>query len=109
MCFVGTLPLARRRKRGLVWHMNLHGQSIIAGIPTPEPGDSFQAINPATGEAAIQNESPFFDVSIDAYTIASADGALLTGNGAWNIDPDGNVLLLHAHVISPGGCRPRRR
>ena len=41
-------------------------------------------INPATGEAAIQNESPYFNVAIDAYTIASASGKLLTGNAAWN-------------------------
>jgi hypothetical protein len=41
-------------------------------------------IDPATGEAAIRNESPYFDVSIDAYTITSASGKLLTANGAWN-------------------------
>src|SRR5688572_21383812 len=41
-------------------------------------------INPATGEAAIQNESPYFNVSIDAYTITSDSGKLLTGNAAWN-------------------------
>jgi hypothetical protein len=41
-------------------------------------------INPANGRAAIQNESPFYDASIDAYTITSATGKLLTANGAWN-------------------------
>jgi hypothetical protein len=41
-------------------------------------------INPATGEAAIQNESPFFGVATDAYTIASASGKLLTSDAAWN-------------------------
>lgn len=30
--------------------MTLHGQSIIAGVPTPEFGDSFHPVNPATGE-----------------------------------------------------------
>ena len=30
--------------------MTLHGQSIIAGVPTPELGDSFHPTNPATGE-----------------------------------------------------------
>lgn len=30
--------------------MTLHGHSIIAGIPTPEAGDTFHATNPATGE-----------------------------------------------------------
>jgi hypothetical protein len=48
-------------------------------------------INPATGEAAIQNESSFFDVSIDAYTIASSEGNLLAGNGAWNSLQDQGV------------------
>jgi hypothetical protein len=41
-------------------------------------------INPATGEAAIQNESPFFNVAIDAYSITSNSGKLLTGDAAWN-------------------------
>ena len=41
-------------------------------------------IDPLTGEAAIQNESPFFNVGIDAYTITSTSGKLLTGNSAWN-------------------------
>jgi hypothetical protein len=41
-------------------------------------------INPATGEAAIQNESPYFDVAIDAYTLTSASGKLLTSNSSWN-------------------------
>src|SRR5262245_7845694 len=36
--------------------MTLHGQSIIAGVPTPELGDSFQALNPTTGETL---EPPF--------------------------------------------------
>src|SRR3954466_8412570 len=30
--------------------MTLHGLSIIAGVPTSDLGDSFQATNPATGE-----------------------------------------------------------
>lgn len=36
--------------------MTLHGQSIIAGVPTPELGDSFHASNPATGQ---ELEPPF--------------------------------------------------
>jgi hypothetical protein len=40
-------------------------------------------INPLTGGAAIQNESPFFDASITAYTITSASDKLLSSNGAW--------------------------
>lgn len=38
-------------------------------------------INPLTGDAAIRNASPFFDVSIAAYTIASADGRLNRATG----------------------------
>lgn len=48
-------------------------------------------IDPATGQAAIQNESPFFDVAIDAYTIESADGRLKFANGQWNSLDDQNL------------------
>lgn len=41
-------------------------------------------IDPLTGEAAIQNQSPFFDAALDAYTIASAKGDLRTGAGGWS-------------------------
>jgi hypothetical protein len=41
-------------------------------------------IDPLTGEAAIQNESPFYDVAIHAYTISSDAGLLEAANGAWN-------------------------
>jgi hypothetical protein len=41
-------------------------------------------INPATGAASIQNESVYFDVGIDGYTITSAAGKLLPDNGNWN-------------------------
>ena len=41
-------------------------------------------IDPTTGKAAIQNESPYFDVAIEAYSISSASGKLLTGNAGWN-------------------------
>jgi hypothetical protein len=48
-------------------------------------------IDPSTGQAAIQNESPFFDVSIDAYTITSKTGRLLTANGTWSSLDDQNL------------------
>jgi hypothetical protein len=48
-------------------------------------------IDPTTGEAAIQNESPYFDVAIEAYSITSASGKLLTGNAAWNSLQDQGV------------------
>ncbi len=41
-------------------------------------------IDPATGEAAIQNESPYFDVAISAYTVISSSGRLLSDDGLWN-------------------------
>jgi hypothetical protein len=41
-------------------------------------------INPTTGQAAIQNESPFFNVGLEAYTITSKSGKLQTANGTWN-------------------------
>jgi hypothetical protein len=51
---------------------------------TGRENDMVLTINPATGEAAIQNESPFFNVAIDGYTIASTSGKLLTSDAAWN-------------------------
>lgn len=37
------------------------------------------SIDPESGRATIQNESPYFDVSIDAYTISSSSGLLNLG------------------------------
>jgi hypothetical protein len=48
-------------------------------------------ISPTTGQAAIQNESPYFDVAIDAYTIESANGRLRFANGQWNSLDDQNL------------------
>jgi hypothetical protein len=61
---------------------------VIRGVVTGLTGDGAHnnlvlTIDPETGAAAIQNESPFFDASITAYTIASEEGALLAGNGQW--------------------------
>jgi hypothetical protein len=41
-------------------------------------------IDPATGQARLQNESHFFNATIDAYTITSASGLLKPSNGNWN-------------------------
>jgi hypothetical protein len=70
----------------LTFEYSVPGEGVLEGLIESNfsHNNLVLTINPATGEAAIQNESPFFDVSIDAYTIASADGALLAGNGAWN-------------------------
>lgn len=48
-------------------------------------------IDPVTGEATIQNESPYFDVAIDAYTIQSADGRLKFADGQWESLDDQNL------------------
>jgi hypothetical protein len=60
--------------------------SVVDGIVeiTGAYNNLVLTIDPTTGDAAIQNESPYFDVSIDAYTITSTSGKLLTANGAWN-------------------------
>nr|MBA3482677.1 hypothetical protein [Pirellulales bacterium] len=70
----------------LAFQYAVPGAGTLNGIVEYVGGENnlVLTINPATGEAAIQNQSPFFDVSIDAYTIASASGKLLTGNAAWN-------------------------
>jgi hypothetical protein len=48
-------------------------------------------INPSTGQAAIQNESPYFNVAIDAYTVTSTDGRLKFANGQWSSLQDQNL------------------
>jgi hypothetical protein len=40
-------------------------------------------IDPLTGEMALQNQSPYFDVAITGYTIASVDGRLRVEAGRW--------------------------
>lgn len=56
-------------------------QALLADAPI---NNLVLTIDPATGEAAIQNASPFFDVSVAAYTITSQVGGLLPGDGAWD-------------------------
>ena len=54
--------------------MTLHGQSIIAGKPTPALGETFHAINPATGETL---EPPVHEAlgSLADAALEAADGA----------------------------------
>jgi hypothetical protein len=40
-------------------------------------------IDPLTGEAALQNQSQYFDVEIDAYTVVSSEGRLLPDSTNW--------------------------
>jgi hypothetical protein len=60
-------------------------EGIVRGLSANAPVNNLVlAIDPATGAASIRNDSPFFDVSIVAYTISSADGKLLPANGNWH-------------------------
>jgi hypothetical protein len=61
----------------------------IVGYHGP-PNNLVLAIDPATGAAAIQNTSTFFDVAIDGYSIASAAGKLLVGDANWHSLDDQN-------------------
>lgn len=68
----------------LTFHYGLEGNLVEAAVEIVSPVNNFVlTIDPATGEAAFQNESPFFDVAIDAYTITSASGTLLADNANW--------------------------
>jgi hypothetical protein len=59
-------------------------QGLIGSVPGSQPHNNLVlTIDPATGAAAIQNESPFFDVAITAYTISSASGKLVSSNAKW--------------------------
>jgi hypothetical protein len=86
--FVPVAPTAIGQQPGadLSFQYAVPGVGTISGIVEMlgARNNLVLTINPATGEAAIQNESPYFDVAIDAYTISSASGKLLTGNAAWN-------------------------
>lgn len=70
----------------LSFQYHVPGQGTVDGIVEFVGGvnNLVLTIDPATGKAAIQNESPYFSASIDGYTITSASGKLLTANGAWN-------------------------
>jgi hypothetical protein len=69
------------------------GQGVVEGVVeyTGRRNNLVLTIDPTTGAARIQNESTFFNVEIDAYTIASASGRLLTANGQWNSLDDQNL------------------
>lgn len=70
----------------LSFQYNVPGQGTVNGIIeyTGRLNNLVLTIDPATGKAAIQNESPYFSAAIDAYTITSTSGKLLTANGTWN-------------------------
>ena len=77
----------------LSFQYSVPGEGTLPGIVefTGRFNNLVLTINPATGQAAIQNESPLFNASLDAYSITSASGKLLTGNAAWNSLQDQNL------------------
>ena len=77
----------------LTFQYNVPGQGTLTGQIeyTGRVNNLVLTIDPATGKAAIQNESPYFSAAIDAYTITSTSGKLLTGNAAWNSLQDQGV------------------
>jgi hypothetical protein len=59
-------------------------QGVVGSAPGDQPRNNLVlTIDPATGAAAIQNELPFFDVAITAYTISSATGKLDASGVTW--------------------------
>ena len=72
----------------LTFEYSVPGEGTVQGILDTSSiapiNNLVLTIDPATGEAAIQNASPFFDVSIAAYTISSASGRLLSSDNDWH-------------------------
>lgn len=59
-------------------------EGLVRGLFTNVPVNNLVlAIDADTGAASMRNASPFFDVSIAAYTISSASGKLQSGVGGW--------------------------
>jgi hypothetical protein len=77
----------------LTFQYSVPGLGTVDGIVeyTGRRNNLVLTIDPATGAAAIQNESPFFNVAIDAYTISSASGKLKSAAGGWNSLDDQNL------------------
>ncbi|MCC6491584.1 MAG: hypothetical protein IT424_01025 [Pirellulales bacterium] len=86
--FAPAVPTAFGQEFGndLSFNYSVPGSGTVSGIVemSGARNNLVLTINPANGQAAIQNESPYFDVSLHAYTITSASGKLRTANGTWN-------------------------
>lgn len=78
--------LGEQSGESLTFEYSLPGQGPVPGIVefTGRHNNIVLTIDPATGGAALQNESPLFGATIDGYTITSATGKLLTGNASWH-------------------------
>lgn len=79
------LPSAFGQNATVSFQYTLPGSTMVEGIVeyTGRENNLVLTIDPTTGEAAIQNESSYFDVAIDGYTLKSASGKFLTG-AAWS-------------------------
>ncbi len=86
--FAPTIPTAFGQEFGndLSFQYSVPGTGTLNGIVefTGARNNLVLTIDPSTGQAAIQNESPFFDVGLEAYTITSKSGKLQTADGTWN-------------------------
>jgi hypothetical protein len=86
--FAPTIPTAFGQEFGndLSFQYSVPGTGTLSGIVefTGARNNLVLTIDPSTGQAAIQNESPFFDVGLVAYTVTSKSGKLQTANGTWN-------------------------
>jgi hypothetical protein len=101
-------------EESLEFRYAIPGQGTTTGIVefTGRRNNVVLTIDPATGETAIQNESPFFNVAIDAYTITSSSGKLnLAANGWESLDSQSlgawevadNVDAFRITEFSPSG------
>jgi hypothetical protein len=97
---LATVPPAKFGAPFTAQDLHFEYQTLAGGVvDAPIRGSTIDApennlvltIDPATGEAAIQNASPFFDVSITAYTIASEIGGLRPADGHWNSLEDQSI------------------
>jgi hypothetical protein len=82
---------------GLTFEYSIAGvgaeEGLVRGLLTNAPVNNLVlTIDPDTGAASLRNASPFFDVSIAAYTIASASGKLQSGDGAWRSFADQSLV-----------------
>ncbi|BBO33607.1 dockerin type I domain-containing protein [Lacipirellula parvula] len=93
--FMPTAPAALGIEPGadLGFQYNVPGQGTFNGIIeyTGRLNNVVLTIDPSTGKAAIQNESPYFSATIDGYTVTSTSGKFLTANGTWNSLQDQGV------------------
>lgn len=80
----------------LTFHYNTTDAGVIRGHVEFVGDDGLNnnlvlTVDPNTGQAAIQNQSPFYDAEIEGYTITSSSGRLLTSDAHWNSFSDQGI------------------